>query len=49
MSEVSQAYRKNMTDTMNDILLSTANTDEDDFKSYKDTALDWSWDNITGG
>lgn len=50
MSEKSlKCFKKDMTEKMDDILLGVSNSTSDDFKEYKDTSLDWSWDNIMDG
>ena len=38
-----------MIEKMDNVFLATSESNADDFKEYKDTSLDWSWDSINGG
>lgn len=49
MKRIRDNYKKEAKETTDAVLLSAACRDEDDFKSWKDDALDWSWDSIMKG
>ena len=44
-----KSFKKDMIEKMDNVFLATSESNADDFKEYKDTSLDWSWDNIMDG